>query len=253
MVVTVGAAAPVTWQPAGEGTPTLVVQLPDGVTLSPAPTVTGGSPATASILTSQPGRHLLSWSLGDERYVDVLDVWPADPRYLISISEAFTACSSGEFIPARHRDDMPLFVAAATATIEDICGPLLPTQRTMTFDGGRTAIVLPGDGVEVAQVSVDGSILTEDEYVVDAFASILYGQFPATSRQNVTVVFTEGAGLLPAALRLACREQVRFLWQVTTSGSGREGQELGYTPAGYAVPYLVQGMCAPFARTSGFA
>lgn len=253
---TVGGAAALQWTAPGSGTVTLTVTLPDGTTSTPA--VTNTPPAVASLTTSQVGRHLLSWAQGTATHVDVLDVWPADPHYLISLDDALDAVKANGRAPAQMtQDDLALYVAAATYVIEDIVGPAVTQQVTYTATGGREAILLPAANVSVSSVVVDGSSWDASLYTVDSGAGIVWaksGAFPATERQNVVVTYTRATGVLAANLRLACMEQVRFLWQTAKVGRATAAQDLGYTPSGFAVPYMVQGLCAAAPnKTPGFA
>lgn len=257
MPTIVGEAAALSWTPTeGSGTTaTLAVVLPDGTTLSPAPTVTHTTGTfTASVAPSQAGRHLLTWSRGTARLVDVLDVWPADPRYLVSVDDAAAAVGQGVALPQARRDEVQLHVAAASAVVEDITGPIVKTSRTVLRDGGRLVVVLPSVDVSVASVTVDGTVLDEDAYLVDDEAGLIYatsGVFGG-GRLAVSVAYTVGGNVVPAQVRLACMEQVKFLWQVHRQGARRE--DLGYTPSGFAVPRMVLELCeSATSKAPGFA
>ena len=251
-VTTIGQAVTLSWAaPSVDPAVVLTVTLPDGT--SATPTVAQASPYTAPFTPTQAGRHVIRWSQTGATMSDVLDVWPADPRYLISIDDALEAVKVGGSAPASTRADIPLYIAAATYVIEDICGPLVRTLRTARFDGGKSAVVLPAMPVSVLSVTVDGTLLSAADYVVDEDAGIIYYDFPATALRNVSVSYMVGSATIAPNLRLACMEQVRFLWQTTRVGTGRAAQELGYTPSGYAVPYMVQGLCAPQNPAPGFA
>lgn len=257
-MLVIGSSVALSWTPGVAGTATVAVRLPDGTTLTPAPTVTttgsGGAVVhTAAFTTTQAGRHLVSWTSGTTKLVDIADVWPADPRFLISIDDALDAIKAGAGAPASTRDDMPLYVAAASLAIEDLCGPLISESRTLTTNGGRPSIVLPATNVTVTSVTVNGSALAAASYDVDKGAGVIWSPCLTPGVGNVVVVYTVGSMTLPANLRLACREQVRFLWQTTRQGTGRAAQELGYTPSGYAVPYMVAGLCAAHPGAHGTA
>ena len=148
--------------------------------------------------------------------------------------------------------DLPLYIAAASLVIEDLCGPLVPATLTHKAHGGRP-VVLPHTDVTVESVTVDGVLLAASAYEVDETSGIVYDATSLVGVRNVVVTYAVGVALLPANLRLACMEQLRFLWQTTRQGTGRAAQELGYTPSGYAVPYMVQGLCASHPRAPGFA
>ena len=172
---------------------------------------------------------------------------------LITTDDALAAIRATANPSAQILAELPLFIESASAVIEDLCGPLAVASRTLVTDGGRTAVALPARDIGVTSVTVDGVVLAADAYDVDAVAGILYSSALAAGRQNVSVVYTVGSAVLPENLRLACMEQLRFLWQTTRSGTGRAAQDVGYTPAGYAVPFMVQGLCATHMRAPGFA
>lgn len=255
MTVIVGAQASVSWSPSGSGAATLAVRLPDGTTLTPAPTVAAAaSPYTASFTTTQPGRHLLTWSRGTDRQVDIFDVWPADPRYLISLDDAAAAIGA---MPAADKADLPLYVAAATYMIELLAGPVLLTSKTHRADGARYAYNLPALPVTVTQVKVSSVVQDPSAYVVDEEAGIVYGWFAAALPLAVEISYTAGGTLIAANLAIAARELVKHLW---TSGrqSGRPGQidaaaDTVQTRFGFAVPHRVEEFCSATPSAPGFA
>ena len=257
MPTVIGEAAALSWTPSeGSGTTaTLAVVLPDGTTLSPAPTVTHNAGTFSATLTpTQAGRHLLTWARGTARLVDVLDAWPADPRYLVSVDDAAAAVGQGVTLPQARRDEVQLHVAAASAVVEDITGPLVVSSRTVLRDGGRPVVVLPSVGVSVSSVTVDGTVLAEDAYLVDEDAGLVYATAGAFGggRLAVSVAYTVGTNVIPAQVRLACMEQVKFLWQVHRQGATRN--DLGYTPSGFAVPRMVLELCeSATSKAPGFA
>jgi hypothetical protein len=269
----VGAVTPLSWSPGGAGAAALDVRLPDGTPVAPAPTVTGAAGVyTADLATTQAGRHLLTWSRAGELFADVLDVWPVDPRYLISIDDALDACRFAK--PAARdaaRDQMPLYVAAATPVIEDMTGPLITTERTKLADGGTSAILLPAAPAQVVSVTVSGVLLPAASYVVDEAAGIVYaaesvyaylaagygyGLF-TPGRLNVVIVYTVGSPVLAPNLRLAVREEVAYLWsmgqQQPRQGTSGAPDATVFTPSGFAVPRRVSELCAAHPRVAGFA
>lgn len=256
MTVIVGANAPLSWSPGGSGAATLAVVLPDGTTLTPALTVAATvSPYTATLPTTQPGRHVLTWSAAGNRVADILDVWPPDPRYILSIDDAIAAIGSG---PSSQRDDVGLYVAAATWMIELLAGPVISSARTFKANGGRDSIVLPALPVQVTSVTVGGSLIDPANYVVDEDAGVIYGFF-AGSRlpRNVTVVYRVGAATIPANLRLAAQDLVKHLWSRThrtgAAGATTAAADTVATPFGFAVPRAVVELCAAAPHAPGFA
>lgn len=255
MTVIVGATTSVTWTPGGTGAATVAVRLPDGTTLDPAPTVTGSSGAyTAPIVTTQPGRHLVSWSRDVDRSVDILDVWPPDPRYIISIADALAVLGN---IPVSRQGDLALHVATATYVIERLAGPVISEERTWRADGGRGAVVLPSCPVQVVTVSVSGTLLDPADYDVDPDAGIVYAAFAAGRPRNVVITYRVGAAVIPANLREAAQRLTKHLVtsgrQPGSGGAQAPAPDLVATPFGFAVPAAVVELCALTPAAPGFA
>lgn len=244
----------------GSGTPTVVVTEPDGSTTSPV--VAGSGPWTATFTADQPGRHTILWTRGTALVADILDVWPTTPRFLISVDDALAALRAKLAVAqAEAREELPLYIAAATWVVENIVGTVLPASKSCRRDGGRNAVVLPHRGVDVTQVTVSGTVLAATSYVVDTDAGIVYagsdglGCFRA-GRVNVEVAYTVGSAVIPENVRLAAREEVRFLWQIGHQGARPVGDTADVTPwaaEGFAVPRRVVELLQPHARSDGFA
>lgn len=261
--IDLGAKAIVTWPTAPlTGSPALAVTRPDGIAVSPAPVVAGAGETTqAEFVPSMPGRYALSWSVaGDAAYTDVLDVWPADPRFLIPLKEASTGLSWPTNTPVERSEDLRLYVAAATPVIEDITGPLLARQEHLSAWGDSSAVLLPGKPSAVLSVVVNGDPVSD--YFPDLGAGILYaGSRLSPSRfapGEVVVTYTVGAAEIAPNIRLAVRELVRHWWQIgmqanggSIRGSAPDGDV--FTPSGYAVPRRVIELCAPDQKVGGFA
>ena len=254
-----GASVKVTWAPSSgaAASATLAVTRPDGTAVDPAPVVSAsaGGGFEALVPTSLPGAYRLAWSSGEARGADVLDVWPEVPRYLISVEDAVRAVVPTGKMTAEQREQIQLDLAAASVIIEDLTGPILPATQKARRNGGLSSYLLPHLSVSAVAVSVDGVALAADEVVADGSAGVVWlRSLPAAGFQNVEITYTVGGGAVPPNVRLACMEQVRFLWQTRRQGSGREAQTLGYTPSGYAIPYMVQGLVEASAQTApGFA
>ena len=255
MTVIVGASAPVSWTSGGTTAATLAVQLPDATTLTPAPTVTEASGVqSASIATTQPGRHLLTWTLGTDRFVDILDVWPADPRYIVSLTDALGILGS---VPASQQGDVALYVATATYVIEYLAGPVISEARTYLADGNRTSIVLPGAPVQVTQVTIAGTVIDPALYQVDEDAGIVFSSFPPGQPRAVSITYRVGAAEIPANLRQAAAELIKHLWssgrRTGTPGKFEAAADLVATPFGFAVPKKVVELCNLTPHAGGFA
>lgn len=236
----------------GGGNPTATVTLPDGTTTTATVVKASTGNYVATYTCTQSGRHRVKWTAsgansGGFPYTDVADVWPVDPRFIISLADARAALN----VPAGTRvndDELRLYIAAATPVIEDICGPVLAATVVESRDGnGRSGISLYQLAATVTGVVENGVTLTAADYYLDE-AGILWrgssrgsGSWSNTGR--VVVTYTVGASTVDPNVILAAREEVRFLWQV-----GQQGQRpafnggdttTGYTPTGYAVPNRV--------------
>lgn len=160
--------------------------------------------------------------------------------------------------------DLETYVEAATPLIENITGPVLIKSRTFRFDGGRESVVCPVRFTTVTSVTVNGVATTA--FVADPDAGVITaGTTTAPSVfdwgvQNVVVVVSVGtaanAAAVPANIRLATRELVRFMWQ-----QGRQANipafgdapDSGSVPMGFAVPKRVIELLEPNKRVAGFA
>lgn len=275
--VDLGQKATVKWPTApASGAYALAVKRPDGTLLSPAPTVTGtGASVQAQFVPSMAGRHLLSWSVaGEAAYTDILDVWPADPRFIIPLDDAQEALNFAGRAPASAVADLRLYVAAATPVIEDITGPMVVNQKSFTGSGGRGSVVLPDDATEVVSVVVEGVTFAPATWVFPGDGSYPtgsplfweeYGVVYAGSRTSpstfppggVAVVYKVGSAVIPPNVQLAARELVRHWWQTSkqATGGSRPEPPTGevFTPSGFAVPRRVIELCEPHRRVGGFA
>lgn len=157
--------------------------------------------------------------------------------------------------------ELTAYVQAATAVIENLVGPVLQTSKSVAFDGGITAIVLPDKATAVTSVTENGVTLTAGSYFFDPIGGIVFGGnsvYPRVfypGRLSIVVTYTVGYATVPATLQLAARELVRFWWQ-----QGKAANRPAYgdavetaAPQGFAVPKRVIELCEPFIRAVGFA
>ncbi|WP_313812365.1 hypothetical protein [Glutamicibacter sp.] len=213
---------------------------------------------TATITADMAGRWRISWgSDAGIVYTDIFDVWPEDPRFLISIDDALTALGASR-ANDEYIDDLRLYIAAATPVIEDITGPVIARTVTGNFSAGQSLIVLPGATSHVVSVFVDGQEFTtwsEEHGILFAGPQQSRTLFPGTT---VTVTWQEGFPVVPANIRLAARELVRHWVQIGKQYAGGSGVRVDptdevFTPSGFAVPRRVVELCAPNTQIGGFA
>ncbi|WP_160665342.1 hypothetical protein [Pseudarthrobacter sp. ATCC 49987] len=262
--VDLGARASVKWATApAEGPYALAVTRPDGVLLDPAPVPTGtGAGTVAAFTPAMPGRYLLSWSgNGVAAYTDILDVWPADPQFLIPMDEIRNGLKLAPNADPATMDDLRLYNAAATPVIEDITGPMLAATKTFVSSGGGSTVILPHLPSQILGITLDGAPVLD--YVPDLASGLIYGGSRSAVRPfgvgELVITYRIGSAVIPPNIRLAARELVRFWWQGGMQGSGG-GNVRGnrpeadvFTPSGFAVPRRVMELCAPHEQIGGFA
>lgn len=249
--VDIGTTATVSWKNAAASA-TLTVTAPDGTTTTPTVTTASGT-HTAPVPTVQAGRHLLTWSAPattpDTKFVDMLDVWPADPRFLISMDDAAAALRWRPADVTARADDLRLYNAAATEVIEDISGAVLVRTVEQYADGGKTGVALWERPDAILGVEVDGVMYTD--YRENLSAAIVYaGKDPTLrfvdGRQIVKVTYRVGAATIPPSVRTAVRILLRHMVSVDqapvpVSGGNPANQasETVSTPSGFMVPRRV--------------
>ncbi len=254
----------------GGGNPTCTVTKPDGTTGTATVTKTATGKYQGAYVTASAGRHRFTFTgsgtnSGALPWSDVADVWPADPRLILSLADAKSALN----VPSGTRvndDELRLYIAATTEVIEDIVGAVLSSTRTQTFDGGGYALLLWERPLAITSVTANGVALTAGSgYVADMSAGVIYGgstyctdEF-TPGRQNIVVSYTTGSSSIDPNIILAAREEVRFLYQIGQQGGrpslGGSVPDLSWTPSGFAVPQRVIELCAPSAarRMPGIA
>ncbi|MHC6176237.1 hypothetical protein [Glutamicibacter sp. X7] len=230
------------------------VTRPDGQLVTP---VIDQPDGTATVTADLPGRWRIRWEAGTgEVDTDIFDVWPDDPRYLISLDDAQASLGAAR-ASASYLQDLRLYIAAATPVIEDITGPILLATTQITTAGGGNLIMLDWSAT-VTQVTVDGNPV-ERWYTEHG---ILY----AGSRQDpdtfpagtLTVTVQTGYAAIPPNIRLAARELVRHWVQIGKQSSGgssvrQDPTDEVFTPSGFAVPRRVVELCEPNKQIGGFA
>lgn len=251
-IIDVGSKVDLSWQSTAGNTVTVSVTFPDGSEANPIVSESSGT-FTASLTASLAGRYLVTWTDAKDtrNEVDTFEVWPADPRMLVSVEDAIEHLGWRSQDTAQNRDMLRLYIAAATPVIEDIVGAVIKRTMTQYADGGRTGVALWERPDEIISVEVDGTEVTD--YVANKQAAIVYrgkyGEQFAEGRQVVKITYTTGASQIAPNLQLAVRELVRHLWQVgqqVMEGQPAEyGQRpMGTTPSGFAVPKRVLELCA---------
>ena len=244
--VDLGAPVKAVWSGApATGTIAVAVTRPDGTTF-PAPSVSSQPPITTTFTPDMAGRWLLRWTAsagGTGAYTDIIDVWPNDPRFIISLDDAKEALNMIT-TDQKQLDDLRLYICAATPVIEDIVGPVVPRTVVQKIDGGADRIVLWDVPTAITSVTENGTTITD--YYLDSQSGILYGGTSTVGRRfaqgrgGMVVTYTVGMPVIPQNVRLATRELVRHWWQF--GKQAKRSPDMipeAVTPLGFAVPRRV--------------
>jgi len=244
--------------PAG-GTHAVALTRPDGTSFTP-PAVTG-PPVSVEFIPDMAGRWTVRWtSTGSgtvSAYTDIADVWPQDPRFIVSIDDARNALSMPLNVDPSTLDDLRLYVAAATPVIEDICGPVIVKSVTQTVEKGWSyAALYERVSTLTSVINADLTVVPADSYTFEIGPGLLTFNSPTT--QRVTITYTTGAAIIPQNVRLAARELIRHWWQIGRQGMRSQNNNLpitadAWTPSGFAVPRRVIELCEPSKKIGGFA
>ena len=177
---------------------------------------------------------------------------------LVTLDEAEDFIKAGGSAPAAQLARLPLFISTASRVIQfpELAGPVAYEVRTKTFNGGRAAYNLPAAPATALTVTVDGATLAASAWIADTDAGIVHaavGTF-AAGTQNVVVTYSVGStDPVPDEIKMACLEQIKFMWQNAVQGARRDlGGEV-VEIRGYAVPNKVRDLCAGVHRPIGFA
>lgn len=251
-VIDLGAPVRAVWAgaPVG-GTYAVALTRPDGTSFTP-PAITG-PPVSVEFTPDQAGRWAVRWTstVVAGAYTDVVDVWPQDPRLIISLDDARVALNMPLNTPQSTLEDLRLYCCAATPVIEDLVGPVLVRTVTQTVQKGWSFAALYERAASlVSVVNADASVVPASSYTFNQSTGLL--TFFAPTSQVVTITYTSGAAIIPQNVRLAAQELVRHLWQVKQRPQGPTPPE-AYTPSGFAVPKRVIELCKPSAKIGGFA
>lgn len=249
----------------GGGNPSATVTKPDGATTAAVVAKTSTGVYSASYVSTMAGRHAVKWTgsgtnSGGLPYVDVCDVWPADPRLIISLADARAALN----VPASRvvdDDELRGYLTAATIVVEHLIGPVLVETRTATVSG-RYRQAIPLDGItSVVEVTENGTVLPATAYDFDEYGDLWRGGRPGAGcwsgagLRNVVIEYTVGDAVVPENVRLAAAHLVRHWWQQSAQSYyvGGAIDEVGTYVAGYAVPAYVVDLLKPSMTYLGFA
>ena len=208
------------------------------------------------------GRWTIRWTSSGTgtigAYTDVVNVWPQDPKFIISLDDAKQALGMADVVDPVRVDEIRLHIAAATPVIESIAGPVLPGTKTVEVPPYWSYADLdgytPGSALTVTYKD-NGSTVDTSAYKTDDanVGGLLYLR---PSARVILISYPVGSPVVPPNIQLATRELVRHWWQLGRQ-AGRASVPGGFdeaapTPSGFAVPKRVVELCLGNA-VGGFA
>lgn len=129
---------------ADAGTMSLLLTRPDGTVVTVTPvTSTGVGRYRHDHLTAQVGRHTARWvgtGANPGAAVDVFDVRPADPGYVVSLADVKAQINVDTY-DTEHDDELRSMIEAATEVAEDMVGPVVVRTRTEVHAGGPLLVL----------------------------------------------------------------------------------------------------------------
>jgi len=227
---------------------TVTLRSPDGTT----PTVSVENPSTGIYAITHVATTAGLWvavgvSAGNGTDGAVTLTWNVtdDVASVVSVAEVRSALG----LTATLDDEIRDLAATATQLVEDHTGR---TWRritvTETYDGGREAVVLRRTPVQsVTAVTEAGTALTQDDWLLDTDAGILFrgewgGGRWASYPRSVVVTYVAGPAVVPSTIRQAVIDLCRHIWHrhLTASSSGRYGATDEIPDTGWLLPMHVR-------------
>jgi hypothetical protein len=255
------------------------VTAPDGTTSTPA--VTQGAVSTATVPATQVGAYLLVWSAtGTVTDVQTDQFTVLAPSLgLISLSDLRDQLNIS-VVDTTATAKLRRFIQSATAVVENITGPILPSPQTRYFAGGCSFVILPHRWVKsitTVQEFWGGTTiytLANQQPGTGPLTGFAYTWDPVTTKivrvsagyetdfkpgQNAVIVnYVAGMATIPQDITDATGELIRHWWahgqqpyrgafQATTADD--DGGTI--TVMGYSVPNRVNEMLNPYRKRPG--
>jgi hypothetical protein len=195
----------------------LTVGLPDGTTETPTVANATAGSYTVDYVPAGAGRYTASWvsTSPATAFVDVFDVRPAAPAYLVSLADMKAHLN---MTSTANDEELRSHIEAATSVIEDAVGEVI-VRRTVVEDrdisSGRVAAVVTSTPVIslTSVVRVDGSQTWDVDDLSVSPAGIVSVNSGAGLGGRVRFTYVAGYQQIPARLSMAAKELVRSTWE----------------------------------------
>lgn len=239
----------------------LTVTLPDGTA-----DVIGTIPSTSTgvyeyeYATTEVGRHVVRWvasGVNASSFVDVFNVQPADPGFLIGIEELKQHLNLTDEDVATEGEELRRFLASASQTVENLIGPVSRRTVVETHYGacGPLLVLRQRPVLSVTSMSdVYGSTYVSTDWDLNSDTGILRVAYAGSFSQwsgDVTVTYVAGRESVPSDVQEAVAELVRDSRSASQAGGGGRafGQpegEAAFTAGRPAVPPYVLSKLEPY-------
>ena len=275
MIYAIGDRVSLNWSQPVDGLGSVVVTDPGGLTTTIAGIPYLGSMYAATFIPLTAGHYTVAWSSTTKTLADGFDVQAA-----VSL---ITLAAARQWLRLRGTDTvddgmLALIVATASATVQDITGPMIPTSYTETYSGGGLSIIPDHQPVLSVQSVTEylytmAWTLTEQalgtqtsiygftvNYQTGAIERRVFGGSPArffAGEDNVLISYTAGRKQVPEAVQLATSGLVKHIYDTTLPSSPNRGRSDEFSrpdmAVGYAVPTFIMELLQPFRRPPGIA
>lgn len=146
-----------------------------------------------------------------------------------------------------HDAELPVFMEAATAPIEQHVGPVV--VRTVTTTGQHGTTILEAPVASLTSVTNGGVTVPATGYVLDADSGLIVGRL-----NGATITYTAGRSPVPEAIRLAALIVLARLWETQRGNApsalpSSDAPDGGFSTGGLPLlPPLAVALLEPYRR-----
>lgn len=235
---------------ANAGAMTLTISLPDGTSITPAFTNPSVGRYEYYYVPTMPGRYVARWvatGLNSSAYVEVFDIRPADPGYIISPVDAKRALNI-DLTDTSNDEELRSMIEAITKVIEEIRDETI-VRRTFVErirpHGMRRWVLKHHPLLAITSLTREVDAYTwapTDITITDTdIGEISAGLYAPWLWGELTITYVAGYSVIPASYIEAAKIILKHLWQAQqTPGMGRSpfaaGGDDTTVIAGFAIP-----------------
>lgn len=237
---------------ANAGAITLTITLPDGTSATPTVSNPSTGVYTASYATTQAGHHAVRWvatGLNASAFTDAFEVDVAAPSGLVSLAEVRAHLEFRNPDTANAKDEeLRRYIDAATDFIESRIGPVV--RRTITEVVRPASGILFMSGPVISVTSITDTYGYGSTYNVANFLPDGSAIYPlanvATVSYPVTVTYVGGRAVIPALIRQAALDYVKWMWDSSQRGpTSLPVEDFGVQPQA-TVPFRILQALEPY-------